>query len=156
MGVAFLDVDVPLGFFGQAVEQAVEGGFIEFGGKCQIFFSEGLPQCVDEPTAKQGADNPEGEQVAIVDRNPFALVIDSAAGDQAVQVWMATEVAAPGVEAGEDAGFGTEVFFIVQQFGQSGGCCLKQQLGHNPVIGPPQGVELMRQCEDDVVVVAVQ
>jgi len=85
-------VDGPF-FFGEAVKQAVECGFIEFGWKCQTFFSEGLPQCVDESAAEQGADDPEREQVAVIDRNPFIVVINSTAGDQAVQVRMATEVA---------------------------------------------------------------
>lgn len=40
--VAFLNMNVPLGFFGEAVEQSVEGGFIKFGWKCQGSFSEGL------------------------------------------------------------------------------------------------------------------
>ena len=67
---------------------------------------------------------------------------------------MSAEVSAPGVQAGDHARQGAEVLFVSEQFLEGGDGGLKQEVGHQPVVVPPQVVELMRQGEDRVVVVA--
>ena len=51
---------------------------------------------------------------------------------------------------------GAQVFFVAEQFleGVDGG--MKQEVGHQCVVVPPQVVQLVRQGEDGVIVVAVE
>lgn len=63
---------------------------------------------------------------------------------------------APGVQRGDHAGLRPQIFRIPEQLHERLVDAGKQQLGHHGDVGQPQGVELMRHGEDDMVVLARQ
>ena len=73
--------------------------------------------------------------------------------DQAVEVRMQHQGLAPGVERGDDPRLRTQILRVRQQGRHRLAHRLKQQRTHHTDIGQPEGVELMGQREDDMVMV---
>ncbi len=63
---------------------------------------------------------------------------------------------APGVQGGDEAGTGTEILRITEQLEQGVAHGAKQQRGHLCHIAEPQGIEVMRDGEDHMVVITAQ
>ncbi len=86
---------------------------------------------------------------------PFhSFPVQPPAADQHLRVGMLADVSAPGVQTGDHARQGAEVFLVSEQFFQGGDGGSEQGVGRQPVVVPPQVVQLVRQGEDGVVVVA--
>lgn len=80
----------------------------------------------------------------------------AAAGDDAVDVIMAEQVRAPGVEDGEEPNLGAETLGIGGHFEQGLGGGVEQQIKKSLGAGERQRVEFVRDGEDDVEVVGVE
>jgi hypothetical protein len=73
-----------------------------------------------------------------------------------MDVVMAQQVLAPGMEDGEEADLGAEPFRIGSHFEQGLGTGLEQQVEKGPGRSPSQGVQFVGQGEDDMEVVGVE
>ena len=98
----------------------------------------------------------QGQQEPALAGAPLAGAVESAGGDQAVQVRVVAQVAAPGVQSHEQAGLGAEVAGVGTQLEQARADAVEQHLRHGRAVELPECDEGVRQGEDDVKVRARQ
>ena len=115
-GEGALGVDDPLGL-AEGLEVASEGvGVIERGegvAELEPAGAEGLLEQFEEEAAEQAGEDANGEEEAGAAGDPAVTVgSDAAAGDDAVQVGVKREHLPPGMQDGEEADLGAEVFGI--------------------------------------------
>ena len=116
-GEGALGVDDPLGL-AEGLEVAGEGvGVIESGARgaaeLEPAGAEGLLEQFEEEAAEQAGEDANGEEEAGAAGDPAVTVgSDAAAGDDAVQVGVKREHLPPGMQDGEEADLGPEVFGI--------------------------------------------
>ena len=115
-GEGALGVDDPLGL-AERLEVAGEGvGVIERGegvAELEPAGAEGLLEPFEEEAAEQAGEDANGEEEAGAAGDPeVTLGSDAAAGDDAVQVGVKREHLPPGMQDGEEADLGPEVFGI--------------------------------------------
>ena len=115
-GEGALGVDDPLGL-AEGLEVAGEGvGIVESGegvAELEPAGAEGLLEQFEEEAAEQAGEDPDGEEETGAAGDPAVTVgSDAAAGDDAVQVGVKREHLPPGMQDGEEADLGTEVFGI--------------------------------------------
>ena len=89
-------------------------------------------------------------------RAPLTAGVKAAGGDEAEQVGVMAQVAAPGVQGHEQAWESAEVARVGTQVEQARACGIEQQPGHEGAVELPQAEEAVRQGEDDVEVRARQ
>ena len=115
-GEGGLGVDDPLGL-AERLEVGVEGsGVVERGegvAELEPAGAEGLLEQFEEEAAEQAGEDADGEEEAGAAGDPAATVgSDAAAGDDAVQVGVQLKGLPSGMEDGEEADLGAEVFGI--------------------------------------------
>lgn len=149
VGVWGVDLEVPVG--APLVSDVGEPvGAVVLGRQEQELMLEGVGDGAEEPAAKELAQGFEGQEEGAARGAPLTAGIEPAGGDQAVQVGVVTEVAAPGVQGHEQAGQGAEVVGIGAQVEQAGAGGIEEQPGHERAVELPQAEEAVRQGEDDV------
>lgn len=83
--------------------------------------------------------------------NPARVVwIETASGNDAVQMGMQAEVLPPGVQDAEEADLRSEVLGVGCDFKHSLGGGAEEQIVEQPGMSLTERVQRMRQCEDDV------
>jgi hypothetical protein len=87
---------------------------------------------------------------------PTGVGIEAAGGDQAVQVRVVGEVAAPGVQRHEQAGHDAQAAGVGHDLHEAVTCGGEQQLGHEGAVVGPKREQLVGEGEDGVEVGAGQ
>ena len=142
-------------------QPAVEGFWIgergQIAKETELSLLKGQPQCVLEQMAEASTENFDREEEvlamflrATAGDPVLAVRRETAAGDNAMQVWVVNQLLAPGVEDGEEAELGTEVFGIGSDGAERGGHGLKQQAVDDGLVLQGQPGDGLRQSEDHV------
>ena len=150
-----VDLDVPV-CAPLVFDVGLPVGAVERGRQVQELVLEGVGDGAQELAAKELAQGFEGQQEARSRRAPLTAGVKAAGGDEAVQVRVVAQVAAPGVQGHEQAWECAEVAWIGTQVEQARACGIEQQPGHEGAVELPQAEEAVRQGEDDVKVWAGQ
>jgi hypothetical protein len=112
---------------------------------------EGVAQQVEELTAEDAREDADRqEEAGPAGDPPGAIGADPAAGDDAVQVRVQRQVLAPGVQDGQEADPGPQVFGVGGDLQQRPRGGLEQGAVDHPLVGQCQGVEGVGEREDDV------
>ena len=115
-GEGGLGVDDPLGLAEGLEVAAKGGGVIESGegvAELEPAGLEGLLEQFEEEAAEQAGQDANGEEEAGAAGDPAVTIgSDAAAGDDAVQVRVQREHLPPGMQDGEEADLGTEMFGV--------------------------------------------
>ena len=155
VGVWGIDLEVPVGA-PLVSDVGLPVGAVVLGRQEQELVLQGMGDGAEEPAAKELAQGFEGQEEGAAGGTPLTAGVEPAGGDQAVQVRVMTEVAAPGVQGHEQAGQGAEVAGVGAQVEQAGARGIEQQPRHERAVELPQAEEAVRQGEDDVEVRAGQ
>ena len=120
------------------------------GRQAQELVRKRMLQGSKQPAAKELAQRLEWQEEGAAGVTPLTSAVQAASRDQAVQVRMVAEVAAPGVQGHEQAGQGAEVARVGAQVEQAGASGVEEQAGHEAAVELPQADEAVGQGEDDV------
>ena len=129
---------------------------VVLGRQQQELVLQGVLQCAQQAPTKELAQGLQRQQEACARSAPLTGGIEPAGRDQAVQVRVVAQVAAPGVQGHEQAGQGAEVAGVCAQLEQAGASGIEQHPCHERAVELPQADEAVRQGEDDVKVRAWQ
>jgi len=133
---------------GSATQGAVDGG--ERCGETGVERG-GAVEGVEEAGAEDARQGAYGEEEAVAGGDPAGVVGgEGATGDDAVQVDVQAEVAAPGVQNGDDAGGAAEMTGVGGEGAQGRGGGLEQEVVGQAAVVQGDRVEVVRQSEDDV------
>ena len=115
-GEGGLGVDDPLGLAEGLEVEGEGGGIVERGegvAELEPAGAEGLLEQFEEEAAEQAGQDEDGEEETGAAGDPAVTVgSDAAAGDDAVQVGVKREHLPPGMQDGEEADLGAEVFGV--------------------------------------------
>ena len=155
MGVRGFDLQVPVGA-PLDIDEGLPVLLIALGGQGQMVLTQGVLQGGQKPAPEGLAQRLDGQQEVGAGVVPGVGRVQAAGGDQAVQVRMLAEVAAPGVQGHEQAWHSAQMARIGTQREQARARGVEQHLGHGCAVELPQREEDVGQAEDDVEVRARQ
>ena len=122
--------------------------------KFQLLLFKGLLEVVKEQSTKQAGQNPNRKKETHSAGNPAAAVDrQTAAGNDAMQVWMVQESLAPSVEHCKETDLGTEVFWVSRNASQSLAGRTKEDVVDHLLIVEREVSELVGNGEHHVKVV---
>ena len=126
------------------------GGARDLDVELRVLLLQGLP----EPGAKAQRQHGLGEEVALAFGADPAQAVggEAAAGHYAMDVGMITQVARPGLEQGQEADLGSEIFVVASDIPQGAGAFLQEQRIKVLLVGPDHLPELGRDGEGDQVI----
>lgn len=107
-------------------------------------------QGAEQPGAKQPAQGFEGKQEIGLAGAPLAADVEPAGADQAVQVGVVAQIAAPGVQGHEQTRHGPEQARVGTQVEQTAAGAVEEHLRHGRAVELPERDKDVRQGEDDV------
>lgn len=105
-------------------------------------------------SAELGFNDPDWQQIAVLDRAPRAIPIQATSRDEDMHVRMEAQRSPPGVQRAEQTDLGSEVLVIAQQLLQGLRRGLEQVIAAPFAVVLPQCIEHMRKGEDDMIMVA--
>jgi hypothetical protein len=106
---------------------------------------------IEKLAAEDAAEGLDGEEEGILGKNPAGVAwVETAGGNDAVEMRMQSQVLSPGVENAEEADLGSEVLGVGGNLkhGLSGGA--EEQIIEQPWIALTERVQLVGQGKDDV------
>jgi hypothetical protein len=110
-------------------------------------------ESVEHLSSKQGREDFDGEEEVVLGRVPGAVVVEGAAGDDAVEMRVEVELSGPGVEHGGDAELCVEPPRIGGELEERGGGGTEEQVEARAGISKRQWPQLPGQREDEMEVV---
>ena len=150
-----LDAHIPvLGI--QRAQLLFEALLVDTGWQQQLVCLEGGLQRVQNLAAIELVQGLEGHELVGRGALPLALSINATGRDQAMQVGVAGEVAAPGVQRHHQAGSCAQVLGVGKQFEQTAPGAVKEHANEPAPVVLPKRKQAMGQSEDDVKVRARQ
>lgn len=149
------DLEVPVGV-PLRIDHGLPVDLIVLAGQAQVVCAQGVLQGGQQAPTEGLAQRFDRQQEFAPSVLPGIGGVQAAGGDQAMQVRMLAEVAAPGVQGHEQAGHGAQVACIGTQGQQAAAGGVEQHLGHGCAVELPQREQDMGQAEDDVEVRAGQ
>ena len=106
---------------------------------------------IEKLAAEDAAEDLDGEEEGILGMNPAGVAwVETAGGNDAVEMRMQSQVLPPGVQDAEEADLGSEVLGVGGNLkhGLSGGA--EEQIIEQPWIALTERVQLVGQGKDDV------
>jgi len=117
----------------------------------QLAVIEGQLQLSEEQSAKQPGENPYRQKEAWTARDPALTVWShSTAGHHAVQMRVMQQILPPGMQDGNEADLGTQMFGVARDGAQRLGSGSKQDVVHHGLVLVRDRGNLLRHCENDV------
>jgi len=117
----------------------------------QIDIGAELGEGVAETGAGQGCERRFGEEEGLAGGMPSgAIVGQSAAGDQAMDMRVEDQSLGPGVQHGEDADGAADPTRVAAQIDDRRGGGLHQRAIAGQLVAAQDGAEFLRHCEGDV------
>lgn len=154
-GVRRIDLNVPVRAV-QRRDDAAPVGKRLAGRQVQLAALEQVLQTSQELAAEQPLQGLKGQQVGVAGGQPAAIGGQAASGDEGVDVGVAAQGTAPGVQRQQQPGQGAEVARIGEHLQQALAHAVEEQPGHGGAVERPQRQQLVRQREDAVEVRARQ
>ena len=106
---------------------------------------------IEKLAAKDAAEDLDGEEEGILRMNPARVAwIETAGGNDAVEMRMQTQVLSPGVQNAEEADLGSEVLGVGRNFEHGLSAGAEEQIVEQPWIALTERVQLVGQGKDDV------
>lgn len=106
---------------------------------------------IEELAAKDAAEDLDGEEERILGMNPAGVAwIETAGGNNAVEMRMQSQVLSPGVQDAEEADLGSEVLGVGGNLKHGLGGGAEEQIIEQPWIALTERVQLVGQGKDDV------
>ena len=106
---------------------------------------------IEELAAKDAAEDLDGEEERILGMNPAGVAwIETAGGNNAVEMRMQSQVLSPGVQNAEEADLGSEVLGVGGNLKHGLGGGAEEQIIEQPWIALTERVQLVGQGKDDV------
>ena len=113
--------------------------------------SERLLEQSEILAAEDTAENLDGQKEGIPGMNPARVVfVETAGGNDAVEVRVQAQVLSPGVQDAEEADLGSEMLGICCDFEHGLSASPEEQIEEQPGISLTERVQRMRQSKDDV------
>ena len=125
------------------------------GGKFQPATGKQLGQQREQLAPEQRLDDARGQEVAAPGRDPLA-VMQTAIGDQRMDMRVQRHGARPGMQRQMDARNRAEIARVGKQLGQGAGRRIEHRTDHQGAVVAPDTEQLVREGEDAVVVGAGQ
>lgn len=148
-----LGIDVPFDM-AQRLDVAGEGRRFhqtyEIAEELQLSFVERRLQTLQEQTPIKSRQHADREEEVGPAADPAPVGRKPAARHDAVGMWVMCQGLAPGVENGDHAGLGTEVFWIDGDDPHRLSCGLEQDVVHDRLVLERDGGDGCRHREDDV------
>src|SRR5262249_43070145 len=111
----------------------------------------------DELSTKDFGESFDGNKERVFRVNPpFRVGRDSATGNHAMDVGMKEQVLTPGVKNGEETNLRSKMFRITRHLAECFGHRAEKQVVECRLILEDEGVQFMRQREDDVEVTGLK
>ena len=90
-------------------------------------------QEIEKFAAKDAAEDLDGEEEGILGMNPAGVAwVETAGGNDAVEMRMQSEVLSPGVQNAEEADLGSEVLWVGRNFEHGLGAGAEEQIVEQP------------------------
>jgi hypothetical protein len=106
---------------------------------------------IEKLAAKDAAEDLDGEEEGILGMNPARVAwVETAGGNDAVEMRMQSEVLSPGVENAEEADLSSEVLGVGRNFEHGLSTGAEEQIVEQPRIALTERVQLVGQGKDDV------
>ncbi len=106
---------------------------------------------IEKLAAKDAAEDLDGEEEGIFRMNPAGVAwIETAGGNDAVEMRMQSQVLSPGVQNAEEADLGSEVLGVGRNFEHGLSAGAEEQIVEQPWIALTERVQLVGQGKDDV------
>ena len=106
---------------------------------------------IEKLTAKDAAEDLDREEEGILGVNPAGVGwVETAGGNDAVEMRMQSEVLSPGVQDAEEADLGSEVLGVGGNLKHGLGGGAEEQIIEQPWIALTERVQLVGQGKDDV------
>ena len=106
---------------------------------------------IEELAAKDAAEDLDGEEERILGMNPAGVAwVETAGGNDAVEMRMRSEVLSPGVQNAEEADLGSEVLGVGRNFKHGLSAGAEKQIVEQPWVALTERVQLVGQGKDDV------
>jgi len=149
-----LGIDHPLPT-AQTIDQMLESSWLskmsESATKGELAALVRPPELFTEEAAKETRENSHGEKEVLTTTDP-ALTVEgeTAAGDHAMQVWVMEQILAPGMEHGQKADLGAEVFGIKGNSGERLRSGRKENVVDGALVLQGEMGQLLRECKDNM------
>ena len=106
---------------------------------------------IEKLAAKDAAEDLDGEEEGILGMNPTGIAwVETAGGNDAVEMRMQSQVLSPGVQNAEEADLGSEVLGVGRNFEHGLSAGAEEQIVEQPWIALTERIQLMGQGKDDV------
>ena len=106
---------------------------------------------IEKLATKDAAEDLDGEEEGILGMNPAGVAwIETAGGNDAVEMRMQSQVLSPGMQNAEEADLGSEVLGVGRNFEHSLSAGAEEQIVEQPWIALTERVQLVGQGKDDV------
>jgi hypothetical protein len=152
VGVALLNAHVPRALL-HPTQQILDPGARAVRRQYEPSARDVLSQRSQQLAPEQHPDHADRQQVAVADGLP-ALGCRTASRDQDMEMGMEAQGPPPGVQRRQDSRAGSQVLRILEQLEQRVAHRAEQVIDHPLAVRVPQRLELVREREHDMVVVA--
>ncbi len=106
---------------------------------------------IEKLAAEDAAEDLDGEEEGILGKNPTGVAwVETAGGNDAVEMRMQLQVLPPGMQNAEKADLGAEMLGVCRNFKHGLGACAEEQIVEQPWVALAERVQLVGQSKDNV------